>query len=317
MRDLQRSAGNAAVTSALRATRAGRADGVIQRAVRPGSSANLTNVYNAMVANSETFRALDSEVATNRPIGLLDTSALTTGRKTAYDGDSHTIGVPVDELAEPRLRQTLVWEMHNAANRGGILRSRDHAQEALTEIGAHPTPENLRLAPYYMAAYALTKEWNEWGNIVESELRGLKINFELAGAGEAWADAVDDDLRVRHWDDVGGSGVSIGQNVESSWLTRLNPDAPDSWRYFTNYLADMVQSEHTLRIDPDADGPHWVGMKIIRIVQDRSPESLRTSRREIQEFLSGRRRKLKRVGTNPFSSRSLVLEVAGAQPFGR
>jgi hypothetical protein len=298
---LQRSAGNTAVAFALRA---------IQRAVRPGSDEFLTNVYNWMLEQSETFRALDREVATNQAIGLVDTSSMA-GRRTDYDDASHTIGVRVAALSMPQVRQHLLWEMHNASNRAGFARTRRHTEEALAEIDAHPTPENLRLEPYYVAAQALAREWNEWGKIAESELRGLKINFELGGAGQAWVDAVD--LRVRTWDAVGGSGVSIGQNVESSWLTRLNPDPPDSWRYFANYLSDMVRHQHTLRIDPAADGPDWVGLRIIRIVQDRNPESLRTSRREIQEFLSGRRWKLKRAGTNPFSSRSLVREAAGVR----
>lgn len=265
----------------------------IQRAPTQNSDPTLRNLYTELMQHSATFRELDRIVTAQRDIHLVD--GHWNGR-AAYSMESHAIMIPImpptaegrrsnrfsRQRPQPRpmdvLRAELLFEMHNARNRGANTRIRELLA---TELPDSASATETLLAPYRAAAFALASEWEEWSRIAEFNLRTDRINTE-----------------------VGGPAVRslFGQDF----------DTPDQkWFLFQNYLQTQLSSRHTNYYDRAAGAPDWAGHRILNLALSTSPASLRITQREFMEFSSGQRRSLKSDGVNPFKSENITRLAAG------
>jgi hypothetical protein len=313
----QNAAGNAAVVAALHDTRsrsvqvsAGTptADPVlpIQRAPHPESSASLKAMYDEMAERFPTFRELDNQVSGRQPIRL-DESELS-GRGVQYSPASHTIFIPPSEDPLPDRRAALMFEMHNALHRdafGSVDRRLPRGEGA-----------DAHLAPYVMAARALAQEWIEWNTSVSTEIRALKVNFEMGNPAmpDAWRQAIDDDLSIVSEHDVGGSGVDLHQHVRNEHLQQYDGNLPDNWRSFVRCVVAQIRAGHMAVYDPAVATNDWVGAKLLVDVMRTNPTTVEMSKEEIGEFLNGSRPSVKNITDNPFTSTRRVVRVAGEGP---
>lgn len=267
---LQRSAGNATVTVLLTklAGRSGVTQPVVQRlGVAAGSDATLTNEYNALAA-TPAFQVLNRAVTTNTNITLVDSSipGAVLG-PVDYDSATHTIRVPLNQNGHARpladVRDDLLWEMHNARNRGSFVR-----------IGLPGVPvsvEDKRTHAARTAAAALAMEWAEWIRVAEQATRGGQINAAL-GAGY----------------------------VSNSFAPQFAA-ANSGWFLFKNYMKDQLATGHTANYDPAASPlPRWVGHGILQRYSGSS--SVKIADKEVNDWVNGRRMYIKAAANNPFTT---------------
>ncbi|WP_430931801.1 hypothetical protein [Saccharicrinis sp. 156] len=134
----------------------------IQRIAAPGSDPMLLTHYNFLM-NSATFQDLANRITMNGdiPINLVDG---TVGQNISYDEESHTIYVPVRDEggsfhSNDQIRGDILWEMHNAHNKGSLKRANMRYPE---ELPANAKPDEKRELLYKKANYALSVEWIEW-----------------------------------------------------------------------------------------------------------------------------------------------------------
>jgi hypothetical protein len=181
---LRRVVGNAALTRTIaehREVRGRSARPLLQRlGPAAGSDPTLAAQYAAMAATQE-FQDLDVAVTTNTDITLDDSSIPGPNLGPVdYNSATHTIRVPVSQNGVarplPMVRDDLLWEMHNARNRGSLGRG-------LAAMPAAPgSAEEKRTYKQRVAATALAIEWDEWMRVVEHNERTTQINNQL-GAG--------------------------------------------------------------------------------------------------------------------------------------
>lgn len=239
---------------------------LLRLGVAAGSSAQLTAIYNAMTADPS-FQELNVAATTDADINLVDSSAVGPALGPVdYSHDTHTIRVPLSQNGVPRphadVREDLLWEMHNARNRGALRRTPGVAQPL--------SAEESRTYAERVAASALSTEWTEWIRVVEHDIRATEINQRL-GAGHvtrAFAPAF------------------------------AQPDA--GWYLFTNYLRAQLATGHTAAYDPAAAQPNWKGAAIVQ--RYAGSAALRITQRQRNDFLAGRTKYVKPVDNNPFRS---------------
>lgn len=267
---LQRSAGNTAVAVLLTksAHRSGATQPVVQRlGVAAGSDATLTNEYNALAA-TPSFQVLNRAVTTNTNITLVDSSLPGAALGPVdYNSATHTIRVPLNQNGHARpladVRDDLLWEMHNARNRGSFAR--------IGLPGAPVSVEEKRTHAARTAAAALAMEWAEWIRVAEQATRGGQINAAL-GAGY----------------------------VSNSFAPQFAA-ANSGWYLFTNYMKDQLAAAHTANYDPAASPlPQWVGHSILQRYSG-SP-SVKITEKEVNDWVSGARMYIKSAANNPFTT---------------
>jgi hypothetical protein len=270
---LQRSAGNTSVAGLLVARRpsrgAARSRPLLQRlGVAAGSDPALTGVYNALVL-TPTFAQLNQAVTRNTNIALVDSSIPGAALGPVdYTSLTHTIRVPVNQngVARPLadVREDVMWEMHNARNRGALGR--------VAIPGAAVTSEEKRTYAERMAAAALAIEWAEWIRVAEQATRAARINATL-GAGHI-------------------------TNAFAAFFAV----ADQGWFVFKNYMAAQLAGGHTARYDPAAAPPanNWAGTALVQ--RYASSASLKITGREVTKWLSGERMYIKSEANNPFRS---------------
>jgi hypothetical protein len=130
---------------------------------------------------------------------------------------------------------------------------------------------------YRRAARALSAEWDEWTSAAEAHFRGELID-----------------------NDLGGGGAYVEQSFA------INCDTADEkWLSFLEYLADQ-RSRHTQLYDPAADRAGCVGEEILHIVVSRGSAPLHITQKEVREFRSGLRRRIKNDTNNPFRNSAIV-----------
>ncbi|WP_433298639.1 hypothetical protein ACQPZQ_21570 [Pseudonocardia sp. CA-142604] len=342
---LQRSAGNASVVAAVRALEGTMDDGpavssseheprsapltsmsstllsthanscTIQRAATEDSDSDLKAIYDELLVRSPTFRSLDAQLTESHgQIRLMDSLKLA-GRQrgtVAYVGNQHAILAPAGGAHPSALRSNLMWEMHNALNRGEAVRTGSvFAPHLPRSMGGPPMPafEQARAQKYYVAARALAIEWDEWATLIEADLNGLKVNFELAGRGDTWRNAIDDELDYLV-DGAGNAHPDLEREVQTPFISSFSTASPQSWRDFSNYLARQVETKHTAGYDVNATGRDWIGRKTLELVEAENPAALLIDRREIRDFLDGRTRKVKPGSANPFKNTHIVERTA-------
>lgn len=278
---LQRAAGNGAVAGCLTA----RVPLAVQRVgTTPASDPTLVNQYNTMVAGSPTFSALNQRITANTNITLVDSTAT---QAVDYNSGTHTIQVPVLTAvggpAHPlsRVREDLLWEMHNASNVGSLGRAWSKAPSPPV------TMEDKRLLAARQAATALAVEWTEWIMIVEHDLRAAQVDMDLGGT--AMAPAVD--------------RMFQGQFAV--------PNA--GWFLFANYLRDQVAAGHTASYDPaalaGAAGAGWKGWTMLTFVANSAPATLQITDKQVTDWVNGARTRMKSADNNPFASDAIAQKV--------
>ncbi|GAA1170736.1 hypothetical protein [Pseudonocardia alaniniphila] len=344
MLGLPRSAGNAAVVAAMWALEGTRDDGpaasssehgarsgpltsvsstalsahanpyTIQRAARDDSDPDLKAIYDELVTGSQTFRMLDAQLAESHgQIRLIDSLKLF-GRQrgaVAYVGNQHAIMAPAGGAHPNALRSNLMWEMHNALNRGEAVRTGStFAPHLPRSMGGPPMPtlEQARAQKYYVAARALAIEWDEWATVIEADLNSLKVNFELANSGDTWRDAIDDNLNFLI-DGAGNRHPDLEREVQTPFISSFSTADPRSWRDFSNYLEKQLRMNHTTGYDVNARSRDWIGRKMLEIVEDENHAALLIGKPEIRDFLEGRTRKVKPGFANPFKNTYIVERV--------
>jgi hypothetical protein len=345
MLDLQRSAGNASVVAAMKALEGARDDGpavsssgpgfrsgpltsvssiarsvranpcTIQRAARDDSDPDLKAIYDELVARSQTFRGLDAQLTESHgQIRLIDSLKLF-GRQRgaiAYVGSQHAIMAPASGAHSNVLRGNLMWEMHNALNRGEAVRTGStFAPHLPRSMGGPPMPtfEQARAQKYYVAARALAIEWDEWATLIEADLNALKVNFELADGADTWRNAIDENLDFLV-DGAGNVHPDLEREVQTPFISSFSTADPRSWRDFSNYLEKQLQMNHTAGYDMNARSRDWIGRKTLELVQDENPAALLIGRPEIRDFLEGRTRKVKPGSANPFKNTHIAERTA-------
>jgi hypothetical protein len=314
---LQNAAGNAAVVAVIDATRSRTArtsaetrptgTGLpIQRAPHPESSESLKQMYAEMTERSPTFRELDDQVSSRHAIRLSEDNP--SGHGVQYNPSSHTIFIPPSKAPLPDRRFSLMFEMHNALHRDAF----SSVDQRLPRGGG----ADAHLAPYVMAARALAQEWIEWNTSVSTEIRALKVNFEMGNPAmpDAWRQAVDDDLSIVSEHDVGGSGVDLHQHVRNEHLKQYDGKLPENWRSFVRCVMAQIRAGHTAAYDPAVATNDWVGAKLLIDVMGTNYASVEMSKDEIGEFLNGNRPSVKNIKDNPFTSTRRVVRVAGERP---
>jgi hypothetical protein len=278
--DLQRSAGNSAIVAALRSLEHAAAAGptvspsgrkcrsgpltsteanscTIQRATTDDSDPDLKGIYDDMVSRSETFHALDARLTESHgAIRLVDSMKLP-GRLRGvadYVGHDHTIRAPASGAEPQLLRHNLMWEMHNALNRAEHERTgRVFAPHLPRSLGgpAMPSLEQASMQKYHVAARALALEWDEWATLIEADLNALKVNFQLSGQGDAWRNAIDDNLNYVAGN-AGDPNPALHREVWTPYISSFSGTDPRSWRYFSNYLEKQLEMKHTVGYDTNA-----------------------------------------------------------------
>ena len=250
------------------------------------SSPGLVAEYNNLLL-SETFQELNQIATTNRDITLID-SSLIPGQPTDYAGGPHRIRVPInDPLGAPRpladVRDDIMWEMHNATTRGATNRT------GAKLLGPAPGPgassEERKLHAYKIAAGALSHEWEEWILVAEHDLRVQHINADPAMVGL-------------------GGGPHVTRAFGGAYAV---PDG--GWYLFENYLAGQLAGGHTAAYDPNAGAPNWKGNRILNIVRSKSLSYLKITQKQIRDWNSGRRKKIKSINNNPFNKMSIIEEA--------
>jgi hypothetical protein len=274
----------------------------VQRAVTGDSDQQLASAYNQMVMSSATFRELDQQVSAIQPIRLVDSSH--TGGGIYYLITNHEIHAPID-TPEPELRERLIWEMHNALNRGSAMSTR-----ALNHRFPPGSEDARSREPHYTALRALAFEWDEWSRLLESNVRALRTNFEMGGADDAWQHAFrPQSLTVGQTENVNGSGIRVGQNVGSPGLHLFNPRQPQSWVHFSNYLAAQ-RTRHTVRYDPNAARNDWIGILILHAARQDHTNQLSYNPQRVGQFLGDPSRTVIHDAGNPFHNTDLVWAAA-------
>jgi hypothetical protein len=246
------------------------------------SSAGLVNQYNILLG-SATFQQLNNKVTTNQDITLTDSSLLP-GQPVDYDSGTHTIRVPLSTPAGlarplPDIRDDILWEMHNASIRGPLAR----AGAKDSPLGGGASTVERKKYPYQRAAFALSFEWDEWINVVEHHIETQRINADPA---------------------MGGGGPHVRPTFAAYFAV-----ADAGWFQFGNYLTVQIAAHHTTGYDPNAANPDWKGKKLLDIVQSASMAPLLITQKQVNDYLSGKTKKVKQVSNNPFMANALLLEA--------
>lgn len=241
----------------------------VQRAPAAGSDEELAGLYRKMMESS-TFRSLDAAVNPRSSMKL------TYGDATLYDQNRHEIKVKRSARENVNLHQIL-FEMHNAQNRGFRRNAPDMEAEALGALAAANKDLAIR---YRKAARALAIEWSEWAFLPELVSRARRINAENAS------------IRV----------------------SNVHEDDAKIWKEsFVKYLVAAL-TRHTRRYDPAANGTDWVGLKILDVAIKNFPTSLVVTDEEIKEFESGMRARVKPIDDNPFVFPGVVRAAFDKHP---
>jgi hypothetical protein len=248
-----------------------------QRQADPASDPVLLAQYNSLL-NSATFTKLDQRITANgaKPILLNDGSV---GQSIDYDPSTHTIRVPVtsDPMAPPavphpldQVRGDILWEMHNALNKGAFRR----AVDKLNSPAREGTRSERAQEPLYKSAnHALSFEWLEWGKTREHGLRSQLIGQELLAGAHPLA-PVQDQFGAHYA--VAGAG----------------------WYAFENYLNDMI-TWHTTAYDANANTPGWKGRRILAVAKQKTPALFSITQEQETAFRNGKR-EIKEEAVSPF-----------------
>ena len=249
------------------------------------SDLGLINEYYNLLRSAE-FQKLNQIVTQHQDITLLDSSA---NQALDYNPATHTIRVPLNTPAGaarslPDVREMILWEMHNARNRGA------HKRTALKfpVPGPNATWEEkeLFLDPYNLAARALSKEWDEWIKVAEHDIRADAINQDPAVTGPLGANPV-----TRRF---GGNLAEPGEK----------------WYQFKEYLRDQIANNHTTSYDKSAPNADWEGHRILATVQRKSPASLIMTNKQVDDFIEGKKTYIKDEAINPFKNRAIIKEAS-------
>lgn len=251
------------------------------------SSPGLVAEYNNLL-NSGEFQKLNTKVTTNQNITLID-SSLIPGQPVSYFAATHTIRVPLNTaagIARPLqdVRDDILWEMHNASIRGTL--SRTESKFFVPAPGPGASTEEKKKYPYQQAAYALSKEWEEWVNVVEHDLKTQQINADPAM----------------------GIALGVGPHVTRSFAA-LFAVADAGWYLFVNYLNAQIAGGHTTGYDANAGNPNWKGKRILNIVKSKSMAYLKVTQKQVNDYLIGKTRTVKKISNNPFKSESVITEA--------
>jgi hypothetical protein len=236
------------------------------------------------LSGSAPFRSLDRMATSDTPITLVeatDSTAIYQSRAFYYE-DVHKISVPLKDKDEaPRSREDvradLIWEMENASSRRSFQRMKQLIPEPLN---ANSSPEERELYLYKRAKYTLAAEWNEWRNILECDHRVMAINADPK---------------------LGGEGPHVTRRYGVFFR---NTD--QNWAYFKNYVETQRANGHTLHFDPDAARPDWVGKHLLAVAQERYPDSLVITDKEVQSWKSETTKRIKSSSNNPFFSETII-----------
>lgn len=250
------------------------------------SDPRLVAAYEDLM-RSEEFRKMD-ELATSHQAIILKDSTRT--QETSYDSRTHKIRVPLrTREGAPRslsdIRENILWEMHNALNRGAHKRSK--LKLTVPRPGPNATPEEMELYPYTRAAKALSMEWDEWIRIPEHQMRTAAINQDPAVTG------------------------ALGPNPVTAPYAQAFLPHPEGyeWYEFVMYLGWMIHRGHTTGYDPDAANPDWVGMQIVKEVRRQRPNSLILMNREVIAWRIGKTKHVKDEAINPFKTRKIIEDA--------
>ena len=248
-----------------------------RRGVNAGASSNGLRAQYNILLNSATFTKLDGIVTENRDIILVD-SSLIADRPVDYDAATHTIRVPLNDAGGgarpfPEVREDILWEMHNASIQGAI--GRTNKKFNVNPPGQGASIDEREKYGYQAAAYALCIEWEEWANIAEHDIKAEKINQEL-GAG----------------------GPHVTRSYRNVYVT---PDR--GWFLFSNYLKFQIDNNHTTSYDANAD---WKGKELLKIVEKTSSVYLKITQQQVNDFISGKTKRMKNFSNNPFMSEKLI-----------
>ncbi len=250
---------------------------------RPASHSKLVEQYDFLL-RSVPFQQLD-QVATSHKMIILEDSSQLPGRPTVYNRVTHRIRIPLkDTYGRDRplteIRRSLSWELQNAASRGALERTSKLRPSAL---GPDASPQEKEIYTYKMATYALSKEWVEWTNIIEHVLCVRAINTDP---------------------NMGKGSLHVENRYEICF-----PKGDPGWFHFVNYLESQLEMKHTMRYDPNAANPDWVGKKILAKVQEISSTSLIVTPRQIRDWQIGKTRKVKSLSNNPFTTSSIIEQT--------
>jgi hypothetical protein len=322
---LQELAGNAAVVQMLGTVGThdrSPAAVPVQRAPREGSDPALASLYNQMLA-SPVFADLDRELSETRRILLVDLPANGSARGGTYDSGAWSIGVNMAKNPSmSRVRELIVWEMHNLLNPRGLGRTEDLLAVPLAMAGTHGGRQDVPGADVRQAAHALAKEWEEWRMQVPHAARALLIDRDLRMAGGQAYDIGD---KAAFLESVLTHGAEAGDDpiVSIDYLEQFCSNAErGSWHKFTDYLPPQIETGHTAGYDPMlgalmAHGrlDEWAGHALLRSARGKSQESLEISRQELTEFISallrGGRAEAKSPEENPFVADHAVGTAGG------
>jgi hypothetical protein len=243
------------------------------------SSAGLVAQYNYLL-HSATFQQLNRLVTQNQNIILRDSSLLP-GQPTGYGRKTHRIFTPLNTpTGTPRplieVRDDILWEMHNASMRGAVVRT--HAKFDVPPPGSGASLEEKKRYLYMRAARALSFEWVEWINIAEHDLRAQAINR----------------------DPTMGAGPHVTRTYAHNFAV---PD--QGWYNFETYLEVQILRGHSNVFDANVDNRDWAGKKILARVKSASPAAMYITQKQEQEWLNGKRTKIKSASNNPFMSLDL------------
>lgn len=81
------------------------------------------------------------------------------------------------------------------------------------------------------------------------------------------------------------------------------------WYLFDNYLNTQIATGHTGGYDAIAGNPNWKGKRIMNIVKYKSMAYLTITQKQVNDFLSGKTKKVKKLSNNPFKSMTVVEEA--------
>lgn len=211
------------------------------------------------------------------------------GQHIDYAAHTHTIRVPIttDPTVGPaaphpldQVRADILWEMHNAANKGPLGRAGARLNSPLRPgTTADQTKEQL----YKQANLALSYEWIEWAKTLEHVLRVRKISGELPA----------------------GPPPQVQDQFGAHYAV-----ADAGWYRFRNYLDDMIARGHTTGYDPNATAAKtWKGWRILQLAQSKSKAPLEITAKQQAAFETGKKREIKDEGVNPFRADALWQEA--------
>jgi hypothetical protein len=245
-------------------------------------------------------------VTAARPLRLVDSSHIDGAndyRSTdRYGNELHDIRVAVEAAGSPqRLRAILIWEMHNALNRGAAARSR-----------LRHTPPSGMQDRWDAAAHALSIEWDEWGKLLEAEVRKMKIDSDMRQFASGKRKGQNDGMAQQNLRDMvrfGGDESAERSYITDEFLPNFDEESPSTWRHFSNYLNVQLYAGHTASIDRAAGQPNWAGLAIYGVAFRKFPGAFVINSREVEDFINGKRRAFKRDSTNPFKNVSVVEDA--------